>query len=166
MPGVEVSTGSLGHGIGVAVGMAMAAKKQAVVAQTRTRQVVTLIGDGEANEGSVWEAVMVAADQALDNLKIIYDADKSQIRCLQLPDPAARFAAFGCAVQSVDGHDVAAHHEDRYALLLHGERCFVLALVDEGDVRQAEDEPTKQHDANRQGKGTRPHHAPPSLRRI
>lgn len=108
VPGVEVSTGSLGHGIGVAVGMALAAKKQAAATQTRTRQVVTLIGDGEANEGSVWEAVMVAADQALDNLKIIYDANKSQIRCLQLPDPAARFTAFGCAVQSVDGHDVAA----------------------------------------------------------
>jgi transketolase len=99
--GVEASTGSLGHGIGLAVGAALGAK-----ILKRDQRVVTLIGDGEANEGSVWEAVMVAADQKLSNLTIIYDDNKSQTRCLELADPAARFSAFGCETVIVDGHDV------------------------------------------------------------
>ncbi len=103
VPGVEASTGSLGHGIGLAAGMALAAR----IAGT-DRRVVTLIGDGESNEGTVWEAVMVAVDRGLDNLAIIYDHNKSQTRCLMIPNPGERFAAFGCAVAEVDGHDRAA----------------------------------------------------------
>ncbi len=100
VPGVEASTGSLGHGIGLAVGMALAARIDG-----GDRRVVTLIGDGEANEGTVWEAIMVAVDQRLDNLTVIYDHNKSQTRCLAIPNPGERFAAFGCAVRVVDGHD-------------------------------------------------------------
>jgi transketolase len=103
VPGIEVSTGSLGHGICVAAGMALGFK-----ISRSPRRVVTLIGDGEANEGTVWEAVMVAADRKLDNLTIIVDFNKSQTRCLQIPNPAERFAAFGCDVTEVDGHDVEA----------------------------------------------------------
>jgi transketolase len=69
------------------------------------RRVVVLVGDGEANEGSVWEAVMVATDRGLDNLAILYDNNRSQQRCLQIPNPGERFASFGCAVSEVDGHD-------------------------------------------------------------
>ena len=103
VPGVEASCGSLGHGIGIAAGMAMALRIQG-----SDRRVFVLIGDGEANEGSVWEAVMVAADQKLSNLTILYDHNRSQTRCLQIPNPTARFAAFGCAATEVDGHDSAA----------------------------------------------------------
>ena len=103
MPGAEVSSGSLGHGIGVAAGMALGLK----IANSK-RRVITLVGDGESNEGTVWEAIMVAVDQNLDNLTVIYDHNKSQSRCLQIPNPAERFAAFGCAVSEVDGHDLAA----------------------------------------------------------
>jgi transketolase len=103
VPGVEVSTGSLGHGIGVAAGMALALK----IAGSN-RRVFTLVGDGEANEGTVWEAIMVAVDQSLESLTVIYDHNKSQSRCLQIPNPAERFAAFGCAVSEVDGHDLEA----------------------------------------------------------
>lgn len=103
VPGVEVSTGSLGHGIGVAAGMALAEK-----IKRSSRRVFTLVGDGEANEGTVWEAVMVAVDQGLDNLTVVYDHNRSQSRCLQIDNPAERFAAFGCAVSDVDGHDVSA----------------------------------------------------------
>ncbi|MBF0212999.1 MAG: transketolase [Magnetococcales bacterium] len=103
VPGVEASTGSLGHGIGVAVGMALALK-----IQRSDRRVFTLVGDGEANEGTVWEAVMVAVDQRLDRLTILYDHNKSQRRCLQIPNPAERFRAFGCTVSEVDGHDLQA----------------------------------------------------------
>jgi len=101
--GVEVSTGSLGHGIGVGVGIALAfrLKKSA-------QQVFTLIGDGESNEGSVWEAVMVATNLELNNFTLMYDHNQSQRRSLQIPNPGQRFEAFGCKVIEVDGHEVGA----------------------------------------------------------
>ncbi|OGR98021.1 MAG: hypothetical protein A2902_00110 [Elusimicrobia bacterium RIFCSPLOWO2_01_FULL_64_13] len=103
VPGVEVSTGSLGHGIGVGVGMALAFK-----ISKSPRRVFCLIGDGEANEGSVWEAVMVAVDRKLSNLTILYDSNASQMRCMHLAAPAGRFKAFGCDTVEVDGHDAGA----------------------------------------------------------
>lgn len=101
VPAVEVSCGSLGHGIGVGAGMALALKIKG-----SSRRVYVLVGDGEANEGTVWEAVMVAADRGLDNLTLLYDDNRSQTRCLQIPNPAERFAAFGWTTHEVDGHDV------------------------------------------------------------
>jgi transketolase len=101
VPGVEASTGSLGHGIGLAVGMALAAR-----IDDTSRKVYTLIGDGESNEGTVWEAIMVAAHLGLDNLVILYDHNQSQGRCLPIPNPGDRFRAFGCQVSEVDGHDL------------------------------------------------------------
>jgi len=104
IPGVEVSTGSLGHGIGVAVGMALGCR-----IRKEPRQVYTLIGDGEANEGTVWEAVLVAESLKLDNLTIIYDNNLSHGRGLQVADPGQKFAAFGCEVIEVqEGHDLEA----------------------------------------------------------
>lgn len=101
VPGVEVSCGSLGHGIGIAVGMALGLK----IRKSR-RRVYVLIGDGESNEGSVWEAVMVAAGQKLDNLTILYDDNRSQKRCLQINEPTKVFSALGCQTIDVDGHDI------------------------------------------------------------
>jgi len=101
VPGIEVSTGSLGHGIGVAVGMALGLKIKG-----SSRRVLVLIGDGEANEGTVWEAVMVAVNLKLNNLTIIYDNNWSQLRGLQILNPAEQFRTFGLVVNSIDGHDV------------------------------------------------------------
>lgn len=101
IPGIEVSTGSLGHGIGVAVGVALAAKLK-----KQPRRVYTLIGDGEANEGSVWEAIQVADSLKLNNLTIIYDNNLSHSRGLQVAHPEKKLDAFGCHVIEVDGHDV------------------------------------------------------------
>jgi transketolase len=101
IPGIEASTGSLGHGIGLATGMALAFKIQKC-----ERRVFTLVGDGESNEGSVWEAVMVAAHQKLSNLTVLYDDNRSHARGLPIENPAERFRAFGCEVDEVDGHDV------------------------------------------------------------
>lgn len=103
VPGIEVSCGSLGHGIGVAAGIALAFKMRQA-----SRRVFTLIGDGEANEGSVWEALMVASDRKLDCLTVLYDNNRSQTRCLQIPNPAERFQSFGCDTAEVDGHDIEA----------------------------------------------------------
>jgi len=106
VPGVEVSTGSLGHGIAVAVGMALAFR----IAKS-PRRVFTVVGDGEANEGSVWESVMVAAHLGLNNLSILLDFNRSQGRSLPIENPAERFAAFGCDTIEVDGHDLQAIRE-------------------------------------------------------
>lgn len=101
VPGVEASTGALGHGIGIAVGIALGLK-----IKKSNRKVFVLIGDGESNEGSVWEAIMVAVNLKLDNLTIIYDNNMSHLRGLQIYNPAKRFKAFGCDVAIVNGHDV------------------------------------------------------------
>ncbi|MBI5366805.1 MAG: transketolase [Planctomycetes bacterium] len=101
VPGVEVSTGSLGHGIAVAAGMALALKLK-----RSARRVFTLIGDGEANEGTVWEALSAAAHLKLSGLTVLYDDNGSQIRCQPIPNAAERLRAFGCVVHEVDGHDV------------------------------------------------------------
>ncbi|MGE4564133.1 MAG: transketolase [Victivallaceae bacterium] len=103
VPGVEWSTGSLGHGPGAAVGFALAIKLK-----HQARRVFVLIGDGESNEGSVWEAIQMAAHLKLDNLTFLLDWNRSQLRCLPISEPAAKFAAFGCRTLEVDGHDLAA----------------------------------------------------------
>ena len=101
VPGIEASTGALGHGIGIAVGMAIGLK-----IEKSNRKVLVLIGDGESNEGAVWEAIMVAVNLKLGNLTIIYDNNMSHLRGLQIYNPAERFKAFGCDVTIVNGHDV------------------------------------------------------------
>ena len=101
VPGIEASTGSLGHGIGLAVGIALAFK-----IKNNSRKVYTLIGDGESNEGSVWEAIMVATNLNLNNFTIIYDNNMSHSRGLQIHNPAERFKAFGCEVSQFDGHNI------------------------------------------------------------
>jgi len=101
VPGVEASTGSLGHGIGIAVGIALALRLKKA-----GRRVYAVIGDGEANEGSVWEAVAVATNLKLDNLTIIYDNNMSHGRGLQIQNPAERLKSFGCDVMEVNGHDI------------------------------------------------------------
>ena len=105
-PGVDMSTGSLGQGISLAVGMALGAK----TAKTNV-QVYTLIGDGESQEGQVWEACMAAAHYGLDNLTVIFDHNGLQIdgsndEVMSLGDITAKFAAFGMDVVNVpDGND-------------------------------------------------------------
>jgi transketolase len=103
VPGIEVSTGSLGHGIGVAAGIALAFQ-----IKKSPRKVYVLVGDGESNEGSVWETVLVAVSRNLDNLTILYDDNRSHSRGLQIQDPVAHFRGFGCHVIEVPGHDLTA----------------------------------------------------------
>jgi transketolase len=108
LPGVETSTGSLGHGLSIAVGMALAARLDG-----RTNRVVTLVGDGELNEGSVWEAVMAAAHFRLGSIVAFVDKndmtmDGETDDVMRVNPVDAKFAAFGWHVVEVDGHDVAA----------------------------------------------------------
>ena len=103
-PGVDMSTGSLGQGISAAVGMAVAAKHWGDDYRT-----YALLGDGESEEGQVWEAAMFAGNQQLDNLCVIVDHNGLQIdgkiTDVMNPEPIAdKFAAFGWNVITVDGH--------------------------------------------------------------
>ena len=105
VPGVDMSTGSLGQGISTAVGMALANK----IDQNGYR-VYTLIGDGESEEGEVWEASMAAAHYKLDNLCAILDYNHLQIdgniKDVIGPEPfKSKFEAFGWTVLEIDGHD-------------------------------------------------------------
>jgi transketolase len=105
--GIEQNTGALGHGLSVAVGMAIAAKKD-----NRDYKVYTLLGDGELAEGSNWEASMTAAHYKLDNLVVIVDRNGLQItgpteEVNGLEPLADKFKAFGYAVKAVDGNNVA-----------------------------------------------------------
>ena len=112
VPGVETNTGPLGHGLPVAVGMALAARMDA-----STRRTYVLTGDGELQEGSIWEAAMAAGHFGLDNLVAIVDRNGLQQgdateNTIGLEPLAERWRAFGWAVREVDGHN----HADLLAL--------------------------------------------------
>jgi len=106
VPGVEASTGALGHGLSVGLGMALAVR----VRKSDSR-IFVVTGDGEINEGSVWEAAMCAGKHGVSNLTAIVDYNKIQsagpTREIQDLEPLAdKWRAFGFAVAEVDGHDV------------------------------------------------------------
>lgn len=111
LPGVEFPTGSLGHGLSVAAGIANAYRMDG-----RKNKVYVLIGDGEAAEGSVWEAALGAAKYKLDNLTIVIDVNGLQSEnytCDILPvapfEP--KYLSFGWSVRTIDGHDIAQIHK-------------------------------------------------------
>ena len=106
LPGIDMTTGSLGQGISAACGMALTAKLNGQDYRT-----YTIVGDGESEEGQVWEATMFAAHRKLDNLCIIIDWNGLQIdgeiEKVVNPTPyAEKFTAFGCHVISIDAHDL------------------------------------------------------------
>ena len=98
VPGVEASTGSLGHGLPMAAGMAIALRLK-----KSDRRVFALVGDGECNEGSMWETALLAGNLQLSNLTCIAINNHSSSR--ELGDLAAKFEAFGWAATTINGHD-------------------------------------------------------------
>jgi transketolase len=108
VPGIEATTGSLGHGLSVGVGLALGAKLK-----SSDQTCYALVGDGELNEGSIWEAVMFAAHFKLDNLIIIVDQNGFQAMgstddVMSLGNIEAKFLAFGFDAITIDGHDESA----------------------------------------------------------
>jgi len=106
--GIELSTGSLGHALGVSCGVALAAKRQ-----KKTFTVFTIVSDGELDEGSNWEAILFAPQHKLDNLVLIVDYNKIQSfgktdEVLSLDPIGEKFKAFNWIVQEIDGHS---HHQ-------------------------------------------------------
>jgi transketolase len=105
LPGIEMNTGSLGHGLSISVGMALAGKKD-----SRDYRVYTVLGDGELAEGSVWEGVMAGAHFKLDNLCAVIDRNRLQISgntedVMAHDCQEERWKSFGWNVIQVDGHD-------------------------------------------------------------
>lgn len=96
---ILASTGSLGHGLPMAIGLAMAKKIKG-----EKGRVFCLVGDGECNEGTVWESAMVATHHKLDNLIVIVDQNHSSDRALDTKDLTMKFRAFGFCAFDVDGH--------------------------------------------------------------
>lgn len=108
VPGIEASTGALGHGLPIGVGQALAAR-----AKGRDTRIFVIVGDGETNEGAVWEAAMSASKHRLSNLTVVIDYNKMQsagfVRdILDMEPMAAKWRAFRFEVAEVDGHDVQA----------------------------------------------------------
>lgn len=105
VPGVEVSTGSLGHGLSIACGMALAGKREA-----KPYRVFALLSDGDLDEGATWEAILFARQHGLDNLVAIVDHNKLQgfgavAAVLDLAPLAQKCEAFRWSVREIDGHD-------------------------------------------------------------
>lgn len=122
VPGVEASTGALGHGLSVGVGMALAAK-----IRKQSHRVVVITGDGEINEGAVWEAAMSAAKHKLSNLTVFVDYNKLQSygptrEVLDLEPLTDKWRSFCFEVEEIDGHDVSALENLMKRLPLHPQK--------------------------------------------
>lgn len=127
LPGIEMNSGSLGHGLPVCVGMALAGRMDG-----RDYRVYTIMGDGELAEGSVWEGAMAAANYGLDNLCAVVDRNRLQISgntedVMKQDSQEQRWAAFGWNVISVDGNNIEAldaaftaakHHKGRPTVII------------------------------------------------
>ena len=127
IPGVELSTGSLGHGLSVGVGLAISAKLD-----KRKNKVIVLLSDGECDEGSNWEAMMFASHHKLDNLIAIIDYNKLQSldsieNTLNLEPLTDKLVAFGWNVIEVDGHNVEDISDSfkKASVFLHKPTCII-----------------------------------------
>ncbi|MGA3038636.1 MAG: transketolase [Vulcanimicrobiaceae bacterium] len=149
IPGVEASTGSLGHGLGLGVGMALAARMR-----RSDNRVFVIMGDGELQEGSIWEAALTASKYHLNNLVAIVDYNKLQSygpvsEVLPLEPLADKWRAFGFAVREVDGHDVFALRDALGALPFEGDKPNILIAhtVKGKGIPFAENDPDWHHKA-------------------
>ncbi len=120
LPGVDFSTGSLGHGLSAAAGMALAAKQD-----RKRHHIYVVLGDGECDEGSVWEAALLANHFRLNNLTAIIDHNRMQSldmceRTIELESLAEKWRAFGWNVQEIDGNN---HAQLREAFINRGEKA-------------------------------------------
>ncbi len=105
IPGIEYHSGSLGQNLSVAIGVALDCKLK-----NKKNKIIVILGDGECNEGSIWEALLVANSQKLDNLLVVVDRNQFQANfpteeLIPLNPLDKKFESFGCNVKQIDGHD-------------------------------------------------------------
>ncbi|HYL82296.1 MAG TPA: transketolase [Candidatus Acidoferrum sp.] len=142
IPGIELSAGSLGHGLPVATGMALAAKRDG-----RSHRIFCMLSDGECDEGSVWEAALFAPHHRLDNLVVIVDYNKIQSlgrvsEVIDLEPLADKWRSFGWGTREIDGHDLAAIETSLRAVPFQPGRpsCIVAHTVKGKGVSYMEDQ--------------------------
>ena len=147
IPGVEASTGALGHGLSIGVGIALAVR-----AQGRDSRVFVVQGDGEINEGSVWEAAMCAAKHDLCNLVTLIDYNKIQsagrtVDILDLEPLVDKWRAFGFATVEVDGHNLDALRQTLMGVPMDGQKptAIICHTVKGKGIDFAEHDPTWHH---------------------
>jgi transketolase len=147
LAGVEANTGVLGHGLPIAVGAALAARMRG-----ESWRVFVLVGDGELQEGSNWEAAMTAHQYNLDNLVVIVDRNRIQQgdfteSTIRMDPMAPKWSAFGFAAEEVDGHDHAALLDlfGRMPLVAGRPTCLIANTVKGKGVSFAENEPAWHH---------------------
>jgi len=146
-PGIDMTTGSLGQGTSAAVGLALAQKLDKTGART-----YLFVGDGECNEGQVWEAAMFAAQHKLDNLILFVDKNQKQLdgrtaEVIDMGDMEAKFQSFGWHAQTIDGHEVAAINAAVTAAHLVTDRpsCIVLNTTKGAKVKAIADVELNHH---------------------
>jgi len=132
VPGVDMSTGSLGQGLSVAVGMALAGKLD-----KRDYRVFVILGDGEIQEGQIWEAANAASHYKLDNLIAILDRNKLQIdgpteEIMHVEPLAMRWKAFGWDVIEIDGHDIEEILDTFHEIKLNEKPTIIIAHTIKG----------------------------------
>lgn len=132
LPGIEASTGSLGHGLPIAIGMAMAQKLNNQASKT-----YVLLGDGECQEGSIWEAAMSATAFNLDNLITILDYNELQKTSrvdekIKLINWKEKWSSFGWNVIEVDGHNIEELADAMFNISLNGKPTIVIAHTVKG----------------------------------
>jgi transketolase len=140
VPGVVASTGSLGHGFPIALGIALASKIQSI-----DNRIFCLVGDGECNEGTIWETALLGSHHKLANLFCIVDYNHSTDRALEVGDLAQKFIAFGWDSLVINGHD----HEEIYHALSYksdGRPVAIIAKTIKGaGIKDIENTPAWHH---------------------
>ena len=147
IPGVEASTGSLGHGLPIGVGLALAAK-----IRNQTHRVVVVTGDGEINEGSIWEAALSAAKHKLNNLIVFVDYNKLQSygpvsEVLEMAPLLEKWQSFGFAVSEVDGHNIKSLEKlmDKLPLSKNRPTAIICHTIKGRGIPNAENNPEWHH---------------------
>ena len=142
IPGIEASTGSLGHGFPMAVGLALGSKIRHI-----DNRIFCLIGDGECNEGTIWESALLASHHGLSNICTIVDYNHSTDRALKVGDIAEKFRSFGWEANKIDGHN----HDEIYRALNNQSKVRPTVIVAEtikgNGIKRMENEPAWHHRA-------------------
>ena len=140
VPGVEASTGSLGHGIAISVGIAMASKIKKIPNTT-----YVIVGDGECNEGTFWEAMLLASNHKLDNLCCIIDYNRSNDRALKLDSLEEKLIAFGWGVEVIDGHSHSQIIQSTNAINPSKPRAIIANTIKGYGIKELENNPAWHH---------------------